>query len=131
MNTVVFDRLGSVASATCALHCLTMALAPALVTLLGVEFLAGEAVEWSLYGFAVVFALVAGALGYRTHRSLPVLGGFCLGLMVLSAARLGEAFHLFGGTLVLAVLGGGILVATHVLSARRVRSCCASGAGPR
>lgn len=126
MNSVVFDRLGSVASASCALHCLTMALAPAVVTLLGVEFLANEAVEWTLYGAAVVFALVAAAVGFRVHRSLPVLGGFGLGLAVLSAARLAEAFHLFEGTLVLAVLGGGVLVGTHIFSARRLRSCSAS-----
>ena len=123
MATAVLDRLGSVASASCALHCLTLSLAPALVGVLGVEFLANEAVEWGLFASAVLFAVAAASLGFRAHRDVRVLGGFAVGLVVLSAARLGEALDLFGGTLVLAVVGGGTLVASHLLSARRLRAC--------
>ena len=123
MNPLTLDRLGSVASASCAIHCLTMALAPALVAILGIEILASEAVEWGLFGAAVVFALSAAFFGYRLHRDTRVLGGFGLGLALLSAARLGEALDLFAGTLVLALLGGGLLVATHVLSSRWIHAC--------
>ena len=45
MNTLSLDRMGGVASATCALHCLVLSVAPALVTFLGVEFLAQEVSE--------------------------------------------------------------------------------------
>ena len=123
MKTIIIDRLGSVASASCALHCLTTALAPALITLLGVEFLANEAVEWGLFLAASVFAVTAAFLGFRVHRSPSVLLGFGVGLAALITARLGEALHLFEGTLVFAVLGGLILVASHVLSSRRAQAC--------
>lgn len=126
MKGFLLDRLGSIASASCAVHCLTMSLAPALVAVLGIEFLANEMVEWVLFASAVVFALAAAGLGYREHRDARVLAGFGVGLSVLTAARLGEALHLFGGTLVLAVLGGGILVATHFISVRRLRTCRAA-----
>ena len=123
MNPVTLDRLGGVASACCALHCLMTALAPALIAIMGVEFLANEAVEWGLFAVASVFAVTAAFLGFRVHRSPAVLFGFGLGLLSLTTARLGEAMHLFEGTLVFAVLGGAILVSTHVVSARRTRSC--------
>ena len=47
MNTLSPDRMGGVASATCALHCLVLSVTPALVTLLGLEFLAQEVFEWA------------------------------------------------------------------------------------
>lgn len=123
MSSLFVDRLGSVASASCALHCLTVSLAPALVGFLGVEFLANEAVEWGLFASAVVFAVLAAGLGYRVHRSGKVLASFAIGLGALSAARFGEALDLFEGTLVLAVLGGGVLVASHLTSVRKLRAC--------
>ena len=95
----------------------------AAIALLGVEFLANEAVEWGLFLAASIFAVTAAFLGYRVHRSTSVLAGFGVGLATLSAARLGEAMHLFEGTLVFAVLGGAILVASHVVSARRTKAC--------
>lgn len=132
MNPVLFDRMGSVASASCALHCLTFAVAPAVAGALGIGFLANEKVEWTLFAAAIVFALLASGLGFRVHRNRRVLGGFGLGIALLSAARLGEAFHLFPGTLVLAVLGGAALVASHLASSRCVRQCrdasCAASA---
>ena len=123
MSSIVLDRMGSIASASCALHCLTLSLAPALVAFLGIDFLASEAVEWGLFASAVLFALLAATLGYREHRDHRVLAGFGVGLLALSAARLGEAGALFEGTLVLAVLGGVILVTSHIVSARRLRTC--------
>ena len=86
MNPVLFDRMGSVASASCALHCLTFAVAPAVAGALGIGFLANEKVEWTLFAAAIVFALLASGLGVRVHRNRRVLGGFGLGIALLSAA---------------------------------------------
>ena len=123
MNTLSLDRLGGVASATCALHCLLLTLAPALVTLLGVEFLAHEVFEWGFFATAVTFAVVAAALGYGVHRNPWVLASFGAGVVVLVAGRLGEALDLYEGAVVLAVTGGLVLVASHVFSARQTRAC--------
>ncbi|MEM1414225.1 MAG: MerC family mercury resistance protein [Myxococcota bacterium] len=119
MTRVALDQLGGVASATCALHCVVMSFAPALLPLLGLGVLAGEAFEWGFFALAVVVALAAAALGSREPK---VLAGFAAGIGVLLAGRLGEAFGLVEGP-ALPILGGTILVATHVLSARRTLAC--------
>lgn len=124
MNPVWMDRMGGVASATCALHCVTLAAAPALVSLLGVEFLRHEAFEWGFFALAIGFAVVAAVLGYRVHRTPWVLGGFALGIAILAAGRFGEALDLFEGSVVLAVIGGGVLIASHVASVRAHAACC-------
>lgn len=128
MNDLTLDRAGGVASALCALHCLTVSLAPALIGLIGAGFLRSELFEWGFFGAAVVLALLAAVAGYRRHRHAGVLAGFTVGLVILAAARFGEASGLLEHTLVLAVLGGGVLVGSHVMSARALRAhreaCC-------
>ena len=123
MTSLWMDRLGGLASATCALHCLLMAFAPALVPLLGLSMLRGEAFEWGFFAFAIGFAVLAGGLGYRVHRTWWVLAGFGAGIAVLVAGRLGEALALFEGGAVLSILGGVVLVGTHAASTLRTRSC--------
>ncbi|MEO0600408.1 MAG: MerC domain-containing protein [Myxococcota bacterium] len=128
MSSLWLDRLGSVASATCAVHCVSLSFAPALISLLGLGVLASELFEWGFFAVAVAFALAAGAWGYRTHGSSEVLMGFAAGVAVLAAGRFGEAFELFEGGVVFAVVGGGLLVASHLVSASRIRAsgaeCC-------
>jgi len=129
MHTIALHRTGGIASVSCVIHCLLMSAAPALVSLLSLEFLAHEAFEWGFFVAAVVLALLAATLGYRLHRNPWVLLGFGSGVLVLVAGRMGEALSLYEGTAGLAVLGGGLLVASHVLSERMARvsraSCCA------
>ncbi|MCP4916121.1 MAG: MerC domain-containing protein [Proteobacteria bacterium] len=112
------DRLGGVASATCALHCLAMTLAPAVL-------LSGEAFEWGFYALAIAFAGVACVLGYRAHRDRRVVLGFGVGTLVLTSGRFGEMLGLHETGVALAVAGGAVLVASHVWSLRRTRACCA------
>ncbi|MEM6926710.1 MAG: MerC domain-containing protein [Myxococcota bacterium] len=122
------DRFGSVASATCAIHCLSLSVAPALISLLGLGVLASELFEWGFFAVAVSFAVAAAAWGYSTHRSSAVLLGFVAGVAVLVAGRLGEAFELYEGGVVFAVVGGGLLMVSHFASASRIRAshaeCC-------
>ena len=122
MIPVWLDRFGSVASATCAVHCAVMSVAPAVVSLLGLGVLAHEAFEWGFFVTAVSFAFAAALLGYRTHRSGWVLLGFAAGVVVLSLGRLGEALELHEGGVILAGVGGGLLVASHLASARQIRA---------
>ena len=121
MNTLWMDRLGSVASATCAAHCLLFAALPSLISLLGLHFLAHEAFEWGFFVLAVSFAIAAGMSGYRTHRNVWLFAGFGVGVLVLIAGRLGEALALYEGGGFVAILGGSILVASHLMSLRRAR----------
>lgn len=123
MNTEWLDRFGGVASGACALHCLSLALAPALMTLFGMNHAMHGTLEWLFFGFASTFAIIAAVVGYRTHRVGWVVGGFALGLAVLTTGRLGEALSLFEGGVYFAVAGGGILVMSHVLSIQQTRRC--------
>lgn len=123
MNSVWMDRVGGVASATCAVHCLALGFAPALLSVLGLGALAHEAFEWVFFGTAVVLAVLAATLGYRVHRTRWVLAGFGAGLLVLLAGRLGEALALYEGGAGLAILGGTLLVGSHLASLRRLRMC--------
>jgi len=123
MNTIALDRMGGIASTSCALHCLMLSLAPAVVSLLGVDFLANETCEWIFFGAALSFAVLAAGLGYRSHGSRWILAGFATGMLVLVAGRLGEALHVYPGAGVLAITGGLLLATSHLLSARHIRSC--------
>jgi len=123
-----FDRLGSVASGMCALHCAVMSGLPAAALVVGGEL--NETLEWSFFAMAAALAAFAAAAGYRTHGSLPVLIGFGAGLGLLCAGRAAEALSWFEGGGLLAVAGGGVLVASHLQSLRCGRACASSSCSP-
>ena len=128
MKTLWLDRCGSLASAACATHCFLFAILPSIVSILGIEFLAHEAIEWSLFTLALGLALATAVSGYRSLRSPWLLGGFGVGAAVLLAGRLGEAFELYGGGAALAIAGGLVLAFSHLASLRELKvqrnSCC-------
>lgn len=121
------DRFGSLASATCALHCLTFTIAPAVASAVGLGALTGEAFEWGFFSVAMAMAAIAAFMAFRTHGDLRVLGGFGVGMLVLGAGRVSEMVGLHGGV-VLAVAGGAVLGASHLFSIRQARLCCEQGA---
>lgn len=122
------DRLGGVASFSCALHCGLMGFAPGLITLLSLEGLRNEAFEWGFFGSAVGFGLLAAVLGYRQHRVAWIPLGFLVGIALLTTARLSEALSLFEGGGALAVVGGASLLTLHVFNAFKSQAakaaCC-------
>ena len=124
-----FDHLGGVASAACALHCLLTAAAPAALAALGIH--GGETLEWGFVLVAVAFAALAGGLGFRLHRSLPIAVGFGAGACGLLAGRLGEGLGLGHGAHYIAIVSGLLLVGVHIASLRQCRRCgdlaCSTG----
>jgi hypothetical protein len=135
MNILWMDRFGSLASMACAAHCVVMAAIPSLFAVAeaghhGHHGHDGEQalLEWAFFGVASVFAAGAAIVGYRSHRTWWIAAGFGLGLPVLAAGRLGEAFHIEGVGFGLTVLGGVILASSHLLSIRQCKraqnSCC-------
>lgn len=118
------DRLGSMASGLCAVHCASMALLPAVGALVGGEL--NERFEWGFFSAAFTLAAVGAVAGYRAHGSAMVVTGFAVGLSLLSLGRAAEALALFEGGGVLAVVGGMVLVASHVRSLGCRRSCAKS-----
>lgn len=89
------DRMGTFASAACALHCAVCALLPAAFGALGLSFLVGHETEWVLTGVAVSFGLVALVIGWRQHRKMLVFAMLTIGISGLLAARVmeGEGHH--------------------------------------
>ena len=89
------DRIGTFASATCAVHCAVCALLPAAFTVLGLGFLLGHEVEWVLTGFAASFGALAFVLGWRRHRKMLVFVMLAVGIVGLLGARLavGDGHH--------------------------------------
>ena len=129
-----FDRMGTVASSLCAVHCAICAFLPAIFSGLG-GFLIGHTAEWVFTLVAVALALVALVLGFRKHRSSKVAGLLGLGILGLLTARViemnteqGCAHHDHGETVSLlgpgvGILAGVILLFGHVMNIRRSREC--------
>jgi len=123
VTTRIWDKLGGLASATCATHCLAMAAVPSLLPALGLRALTNGWVEWLFVLTALGIAGIAAWRGYRTHRSQRVLTFFVVGAGLLMLGRLGEATHLFPGATVLSIAGGVTLFWAHISNTRHCRHC--------
>lgn len=114
------DRLGTLASGACAVHCVLSGVLPEVLAAAGLGALLGHEFEWGFTLVALVLAASALVLGFRKHRSRPVvalLGGV---VVVLLLARLLED----AGEMVctsLSVLGSALLVTGHLSNIRALR----------
>jgi hypothetical protein len=121
------DRLGTLVSGACAVHCVLSASLPEAIAAVGLGALLGHELEWGFTFAALVFAAAALIVGWRKHRSrlvVALLGG---GIVALLLARLLEG----AGEVVcisLSILGGSLLVTGHLSNIRashRVRAATA------
>ncbi len=90
------DRLGTVASSLCAVHCAVVAILRAAFGGLGLRFLLGHEAEWAFTLVAIALASAALTLGWRRHRSLLVAALLALGMVGLLVSRgleMGPAHH--------------------------------------
>ena len=120
MLSIQLDRFGGVASAICALHCLTISFVPSLLS--NVQFLSSynEVLEWGFFSFALVFALSSLIFNWKKHKNIMVLIGLVLGICILTLGRMSEAMSLLEGGGVLSIIGGTVLFCSHFLGIR----CC-------
>ena len=81
------DRLGSVASTLCAVHCAICAFLPVIFTAVGLNFLLNQSAEWLFSLVAIAFGLGALILGWRRHRSKTVAILLTLGVVGILASR--------------------------------------------
>lgn len=121
------DRLGTLASGACAVHCVLNAILPEAIAAVGLGALLGHELEWGFTFAALVFAATALVLGWRKHRSRPVVALLGGGIVTLVLARFLEGT----GEVVcisLSLLGGALLVAGHlsnIRASRRMRAATA------
>lgn len=81
------DKLGSVASTLCAIHCAICGFLPFIFTASGFGFLIGHEAEWVFTATAIVFGLIALIFGWRQHGSMRVLGLLIGGIVLLFVSR--------------------------------------------
>lgn len=117
------DRVGTIASLACAVHC---ALMPFLLAILPAALgasLASDAVEWGLFGASAFLGLACMHRGGKLHRRGMTKGVFAVGLTMLAFGRVSEERG-WGHWGVAALVLGGVTVATaHALNGRLCRVC--------
>ena len=113
------ERTATWLSAACAVHCLLVPVASALVPLVGASgrasLLEGRYEDW-MHVAVVGFGLLSLLIGYRRHREARIAAAMGLGLLVYLAGHAVEGA--WYGVLV-SVLGGLGLAAASFWSARR------------
>ena len=120
-NRVALDRLGTIASSVCALHCVLCSLAPALLTLLGLGVLVSHEAEWGFTFVAALLAIAAAIKGYCPCGSWKVPAMLLTGVVVLFIARFNEALGMGIPEVFITVVGGSILVGGHLANLRACR----------
>jgi hypothetical protein len=114
------DRLGALASGACAVHCMLSGILPEALAAVGLGALLGHEFEWGFTLAALVLAAGAMNLGWRKHRSRPVVALLGGGIVALVFARLLED----AGEMVcisLSIVGGTLLVTGHFSNIRASR----------
>jgi len=122
-KTCRLDVGGAAASLMCALHCALLPLVVTLLPLVGLSFLAGEAVEWILLALSAALGISSLCLGYREHRSRRALSVLAIGLALLAVGRMIEHLELSSIGVPLLVAGGLIVAASHALNHFLCRNC--------
>ena len=117
-NSVVLNRLGALTSTVCALHCALCALAPALLSILGLSVLISHEAEWIFTILASILAIAAAFKGYYTYESWKKPMIFVAGIVILLIARSTEALEFNVPEVYITVIGGGILVWGHLSNLR-------------
>ena len=117
------DKVGAFASAACAVHCLLTGIAFSVLSVTGLSFLGSEAAEISFFSVAMVVGSFAIYSGFKKHRSCIPAAIFCFAIMVLILAHAVPAIKASLLGTVLAVSGGLILVAFHLVNHRLPKRC--------
>jgi hypothetical protein len=114
------DRMGTLASGACAVHCVLSGILPETLAAVGMGALLGHEFEWGFTLAALVFAAAALSFGWLKHRSRPVVALLGGGMGALLFARLLEDAGEIA-CISLSILGGALLVTGHLSNIRASR----------
>jgi hypothetical protein len=117
------DSMGATASLTCAAHCALMPMVVTLLPLVGLGFLANEKIEWLLVASSATLGLTSLCLGFRKHKRRRTLAILAIGLAFLALGRISEERHLGGWSVIVVVLGGSIVAASHLINRKLCLAC--------
>lgn len=105
------DRVGFWTATACALHCALLPVAFAAVPAGTLGVFGSADLDQVFVLFAGVLALVTLSLGFRFHRQFAAWPWLLAGLVLLGLGAYGP-LHVHGGAHTLAMVGGGLLLAT-------------------
>jgi len=115
-----YDRLGIGAATVCAVHCALLPFSFALLSLLGIGFLASHAFELVFVVFSSLFGVLSVAHSLRHHGRFFAWGLLVPGLGILWFERLIPAIHEQPMAHAAVMSAGGLLVAAaHWVNLRR------------
>ena len=115
------DRLGTIASSLCVVHCLTAALVPIVPALLGLGALLGHEAEWGFTLLASAIALGAAFFAIRARGFGWAAALLIGGVVALVAARFMEEAGLGALGTALGIGAGLTLVIGHLGNLRSMR----------
>jgi hypothetical protein len=117
--SIDYDRLGSIASTICAIHCAISGFALSLVSALGIGFIASEGAELLFILVTLVFGVFAIRSGFRKHGKYWPIGLFLGGaLLIASSHLLFSHQHVLPMSRIVSIAGAICLIAFHVVNHR-------------
>lgn len=114
------DRVGTLLSLVCALHCIALPFIMTLLPLIGLKFLQDSGVDMVLIVVAVTVALTSLCWGAQIHGRYNLLGLVLIALAIFSIAHLFEGQYLHAS---LMAVGGLTLATAHILNHRLCKNC--------
>lgn len=135
--TVSVDKLGTIASAICAVHCVLTGVALGLLSVVGLGFMASGTTEAVFIFTAIGLGSLAVFHGRKKHHSYIPSLFFVLGMVFIVLSHFAfhhshDSHHASSmGATITSVLGGCSLVVFHILNLRMASKCgcshCATG----
>jgi Na+-translocating ferredoxin:NAD+ oxidoreductase RnfE subunit len=116
------DRVGAIASAACAVHCVLTGLALGLMSVTGLGFIGSPIVEAGFFLTAILVGTWALVHGVRKHHSFRPALVFILGMGSLLVSHFILDHDSIAGSLTSA-FGGVCLVTFHILNQKMGHSC--------
>lgn len=121
------DRLGTIASFLCAVHCAITGIAVSVLSVIGFTYLQSPLLEWGFLGFALVFGGWAVVRGYGIHKAFTPALIFVAGFLLLVVSHVVEPRRPDGGSTgyaeLLSVLGGICLISFHYFNRQFMKTC--------
>jgi hypothetical protein len=122
------DKIGAVASAICAVHCLITGVALGLLSVIGLGFIGSVPAEIAFISIAVLVGGWAIFHGVKRHHSWLPAGIFVLGLLFVAISHFVFPHHhrvgaASGWGTVFSVLGGLCLVSFHLVNLKMQKGC--------
>lgn len=124
-RSIDVDKVGAIASAICAVHCLLTGIALGLLSVVGLGFIGSPTTEAIFIGVAVIVGIWAIVHGIRKHGSYIPSAIFVFGLICIAASHFAfpHSHDSTSGSTLFSILGGLSLVTFHIVNLKLQKRC--------